>query len=230
MNTPRESVRRGVELPSDYVDIDGLCPDLQPSRLRERIGHRPNSETLQPPVIPMPTSIRSRSLRLTVVVCLLSGLLVGHVSVRYLFGTLFGFVKYRGLAPVAPWVVLLLYLLLLIGVAVRATIRRGIPGITLGLGLLLLAVEPLVSSFIWGDGCEAGSASQASLLPEISVSGARVTLFAWNGSCSVSVTPAIIGISILLLGSALWMGNLPETTHGRWTAFVDAYLPSQTSE
>ena len=63
----------------------------------------------------MSISIHSRSRRLTVVVCLLSGLLVGNVSVRYLFGTLFGFVKYRGLAPIAPWVVLLLYLVVLIG-------------------------------------------------------------------------------------------------------------------
>ena len=189
-----------------------------------------NGETVQPLTLSMPTSIRSRSLRLTVVVCLLAGLLVGHVSVRYLIGTLFGFVTYRGLTPIAPWVVLLLYLLVLIGVAVRAAIRRGIPGISLGLGLLLLAVEPLLSSFMWGDGCEVRGTSQASLIPEISVSGARVTLFAWNGSCSVSVTPAVIGISILLLGSGLWMGNLPETTLGRWTAFVDAYLPSQPSE
>jgi hypothetical protein len=174
----------------------------------------------------MAASIRSRSLRLAVVACLLSGLLVGHVLVRYLFGTLFGFVKYRGLAPVAPWVVLLLYLLLLIGIAVWVAIQRDSPGIPLSLGLLLLAVEPLASSFMWGDGCEVGSASQVSLIPEISVSGARVTLFAWNGACSVSITPAILGISILLLGSGLWMGNLPETTLRRWIAVVDALVPS----
>jgi len=178
----------------------------------------------------MSTPIRSRSLRLTVVVCLVFGLLVGHLSIRYLFGTLFGFVTYRGLAPVAPWAVLLLYLLLLVGVAVGVTVRRGVPGISLGLGLLLLAVEPLLSSFMWGDGCEVGGTSQASPIPEVSASGARITLFVWNGSCSVSVTPAIIGISVLLLGSGLWLGNLPEMTLGRWTASVDGYLPSQTSE
>jgi hypothetical protein len=74
-----------------------------------------NGETVQSPILSMSISIHSRSRRLTVVVCLLSGLLVGNVSVRYLFGTLFGFVKYRGLAPIAPWVVLLLYLVVLIG-------------------------------------------------------------------------------------------------------------------
>lgn len=170
--------------------------------------------------------IRPRSLRLTVVACLLCGFLVGHVSLRYLFGTLSGFVKYRGLAPVAPWVVLLFYLLLLVGMAVFAAVRQGVAGTTLGSGLLLLAAEPLVSSFVWGDGCEVGSTARTSLVPEISVSGARIVLQPWNGSCSVSVTLAVIAIGLGLLGSGLWMGTLPEAALKRWTGFVEAYSPS----
>lgn len=169
---------------------------------------------------------RSRRLRLVVVGCGLFGLLVSHVSVRYLVSALFGFVTYRGLAPVVPFLVLGLYAVSVGALAVLVAARRGRAGAVLGTGLLLLVVEPLTSSMLWGDGCEVGSATGTSLLPRTTVDGAAVVVYAWNGACSASLNTVAIGLGLLSVGVGLWLGSLPEETLTRWLRLVEAYLPS----
>jgi hypothetical protein len=173
----------------------------------------------------MPVSRYYGLSRFTTAACLLSLLLVLHLSLRYLFGTLFGFVKYRGLAPVAPFVVLVLCTVLLVGVAGLTAVRRGVAGLALGAGLSVLAVEPFISSFVWGDGCEVSGTAQASLLPEIVGSGTRLVLQPWNGSCSVTLTLPVIGLSTVFLGIGFWRGHLPEAALSRWMSSLEMHWP-----
>lgn len=174
----------------------------------------------------MPASPSPRSLRLTAIGCGLAFLLVIHISMRYLIGTLFGFAEYRGLSPVIPFLALGVYVLLLGGVAVSAIARRELAGLSLGTGLLILAVEPIASSFLWGDGCEVSAGAGASLLPEILVRqmGRVIVLFTWNGSCSVSLTTPVIGIGVAFVGIGLWAGEILDNFVARWVALLERYL------
>lgn len=180
----------------------------------------------------MSASTQSLPLRLVVISCLLSVLLVLHVSLRYLFGTLFGFVTYRGLAPLVPFLILGLYMILIVGLAVIAGIRRGNAGLVIGTGLLVLAVEPVESSYLWGDGCEVSSAAEASLVPDITISTSRmvVVLHPWNGACSTSLTIVLIGLGVAFVGGGLWMGRLPDAVLSQWMTFIERYWPSKISE
>lgn len=174
----------------------------------------------------MPDDTRSGRLRIAVIGCSLFALLVLHVSLRYLVSALFGFVTYRGLAPTVPFLVLGLYVILLFVLAGILAVRHGKSGVVLGTGLLLLAVEPVTSSFTWGDGCEVSGTAGASLLPEITVDGVRLILYAWNGSCSASLTTVVIGVGGLLAGIGLWMGRLPDVTLTRWITLIETVCPS----
>lgn len=180
----------------------------------------------------MSASTRSLHIRLLVISCLLSALLVIHVSLRYLAGTLFGFVTYRGLAPLVPFLILGLYMLLVGGLAVVAGVRYGNTGLVMGTGLLILAVEPVVSSYLWGDGCEVSSTAGASLVPEIMVSPSRmvVVLHPWNGACSTSLTIALLGLGVAFLVSGLWMERLPDVVLSEWMTFIERCWPSKMSE
>jgi hypothetical protein len=171
---------------------------------------------------------RFRRLRLVVVGCGLFGLLVTHVSVRYLVSTLFGFVTYSGLAPVVPFLVLGLYSVPVGALAVLVAARRGRAGAVLGTGYLLLVVEPLTSSLLWGDGCEVGSTAGVSLLPRTTMDGVAVVVYAWNGACSASLNTLAIGIGLSSVGIGLWMGDLPEEALTRWLMLVETYWPSST--
>lgn len=178
----------------------------------------------------MPVAPRSHRLRLAVIGCGLFGLLVVHVSLRYLFSALFGFVTYRGLNPILPVLVLGVYTVLLVALGVIAAVHRGKSGIVLGTGSLLLAGEPLTSTFVWGDGCEVGGSAGSSLLPEVTGDGAAVVVYAWNGSCSTSLNSVVIGVGVIVVGFGLWTGRLPDSTLARWMALVETYWPSQLSE
>ena len=177
----------------------------------------------------MSISTQSRYLRLVVVSCGLCGLLVLHNSLWYLFSTLFGFVTYREIAPVVPALVLGIHSLLLLALAVVAAVRFEKSGVVLGMGLLLFAIEPGTSSFIWGDGCEVGGGSGASLLSTLTRDGPAVVLYTWNGACSISLNTVAIGIRVLLVGVGLWLEGLPELALSRWMMLIDKYWAVQSS-
>jgi hypothetical protein len=151
-----------------------------------------------------------------VVVCGLFALLAVHVSFRYALSATFGFAEYRGLAPLVPFLLLGVYMLLLGGAAAVSALRRGIAGIGMGAGLLAFAVEPVSSSFLWGDGCEVSNAVGGSLIPEVTVDGLGIILYSWNGACSASINTALLGLGLLALGSGLWRDSLPELAFARW--------------
>lgn len=163
----------------------------------------------------MPTTTRSRTIRLLVIGCGLFALLFSHVVLRYLTGTLFGFAEYRGLAPVVPFLLLGGYMLLLGVVATVVAVRRGISGIGIGTGMLVFAIEPVSSMYLWGDGCEVGSTTGAALLPEVAVEWPGVILYPWNGACSATLSTVLLGVGLLLVGSSLWRDNLPDVAFAR---------------
>lgn len=172
-----------------------------------------------------------RFLRFTVIGCGLAILLVMHVSVRYLIMTLFGYVTFSGLAPVVPWLVLSGYLLLLGGAGLGTAVRRTGPfGLGLGTGLLILAVEPILSSRVWGDGCAVSANAAAGLVPDIIVSPMtmRVILHPWNGACSVTLYAPVIGLGIVLVGSSLWMGQIPDEVASRWMSLLNRHSRSRS--
>lgn len=178
----------------------------------------------------MPDVPVSRRLRLAVIGCGLFALLVVHVSLRYLIAASFGYVTYRALAPTIPFIVLGIYMVLLLGLAILLAVWRGGPGVVLGTGLILLVIEPVTSMFIWGDGCEVGGRAGASLLPEITVDGAKVILYAWNGSCSASLNVVVIVGGVCLAGIGLGTGKLPDIALTRWMTFIETYRSSVASE
>jgi hypothetical protein len=165
-----------------------------------------------------------------VVSCGLCGLLVLHISLRYLSSTLFGFVTHREIAPVVPAFVLGIHSLLLLALAVVAAVRFEKSGVVLGTGLLLFAIEPGTSSFIWGDGCEVGGGGGASLLSTLTRDGPAVIFYTWNGACSISLNTVAIGIGVLLVGVGLWLGRLPEVTLSQWMMLLETYWPVQSSK
>jgi hypothetical protein len=112
---------------------------------------------------------------------------------------------------VIPFLLLGVYALLLGGAAAVSAVRRGIAGIGMGAGLLAFAVEPVSSSFLWGDGCEVSNAVGGSLIPKVTVDGLGIILYSWNGACSASLNTALLG-----LGSGLWRDSLPELAFARW--------------
>ncbi|PSQ24280.1 hypothetical protein BRD04_01665 [Halobacteriales archaeon QS_9_67_17] len=170
----------------------------------------------------MSATTQSYSVRLLVVGCGLFTLLAVHVSFRYALSATFGFAEYRGLAPLVPFFLLGVYMLLLGGAAAVSAVRRGIAGIGMGAGLLAFAVEPVSSSFLWGDGCEVSSAAGESLVPEVTVDGLWITLYSWNGACSASLNTALLGLGLLVLGRGLWRDSLPELAFARWLHAVGA--------
>lgn len=178
----------------------------------------------------MPTAGRFRHFRLPVIGCGLFALVVIHVSLRYLFSTLFGFVTYRGLAPPVPFLALGAYMILLVGLAMMAAVRRGNAGVVLGVGLLVLAVEPITSAYLWADGCEVSTNAGASLVPEMTVDGVAFVLYSWNGACSTSLNTVLIGIGLLWVGSGLWTGSIPDVALARWMSLIEVYWPSEVSE
>jgi len=160
----------------------------------------------------MTISTGSRDVQLTEVGCLLFGLLVVHIVLRYLAAVLFGFVTYRGLAPAIPWLITGIHMLLFVVLGVGVAINRGKAGGLLGGALLLLSVEPLSSAFVWGDGCEVSSNLGSTLFPEVTIQPGAVILYAWNGGCSASLNIALIGISALLAGGGLWLSIVSDST------------------
>lgn len=175
-----------------------------------------------------PAPVYPRRLRGAVLGCLLGALFVVHVVVRYLFGTLFGYVEYRGLAPVVPFVLLAGYGLLLAALAVGAVRLWGFGsvGMPVGLGALLLALEPGSSAFLWGDGCEVAGRAGGSLLPKVTGDGVAVVLHAWNGACAVSLNTAHVGVGLLLVGSGVWAGGIPDVLLRRWLRMLDRDHPA----
>ena len=169
----------------------------------------------------MSATTQSRSVRLLVVACGLFALLAVHVSFRYALSATFGFVTYRGLAPLVPFLLLGVYMSLLGGAAAVSAVRRGIAGIGTSAGLLAFAAEPVSSSFLWGDGCEVSNAVGGSLVPAVTVDGLRILLHSWNGACSVSLNTALLGLGLLVLGSGLWRDSLPELAFARWMNAVE---------
>jgi hypothetical protein len=151
-----------------------------------------------------------------VVGCGLFALLAMHVSFRYALSATFGFAEYRGLAPLVPFLLLGVYMLLLGGAAAVSAVRRGIAGFGMGAGLLAFAAEPVSSSFLWGDGCEVSNTVGGSLVPEVTVDGGRIILYSWNGACSASLNTALLGLGLLVLGSGLWRDSLPGIAFARW--------------
>lgn len=168
-----------------------------------------------------------RILRAAAVGCVLFSVFLIHVAMRYLHISLFGFVKYRGLAPVVPWIVLGAYLVLLLvlaGLAVRQGERAGL---ALGIGLLLLAVEPFT---ILNGGCEVGSAGGTqTTIPRLAVDGVAVIVWSWNGSCTMYLNSLVLGLETLVIAAGLWLGSLPDVAFTRWLQLINAYWPPASS-
>ena len=169
----------------------------------------------------MPTTTRSRTVRLLVIGCGLFVLLFSHVVLRYLDSVLFGFVEYRGLAPVLPFLLLGGYMLLLGVVATAVAVRRGISGIGIGTGTLVFGIEPVSSMYLWGDGCEVGDTAGTTLIPEVAVEWPGVVLYSWNGACSNTLNTVLLGIGLVLVGSSLWRDTLPDVAFARWMNVVE---------
>lgn len=143
---------------------------------------------------------------------------------RYLHISLFGFVKYRGLNPVVPWVVLGVYLVLLVILAGIAVRWRGGAGLALATGLLLFAAEPFTTL---NGGCEVGTAAGVfPTIPRVAVDGTAILLESWNGSCTAYLNSLVEGFGALWIAGGLWFDSLPDRTLDRWTAVVERYWPS----
>jgi hypothetical protein len=164
--------------------------------------------------------------RRTVAACLLGGLLLAHVLFRYLFAALFGYVTYRGLAPMIPFIALGLYMLLLVTIAVGAVVRYRRAGLLIGAGLLVLALEPLGSAMLWGDGCEVGGGGKSLLLPKVTIADLRIVVYAWNGSCGASLTPQVIGPGLGLVVVGFRRARVPARVLDRWLALVERCWPA----
>jgi len=172
-----------------------------------------------------------RRYRVVVVACGLALLLVGHGFLRFLSAILFGFVKYRELAPWVPSIVFLGHTLSLAGAGVFAAVRRGVAGLLLGIGLLVLAVEPLSSSFVAGDGCEVSATAGTFVAPEVAYGGGAIRLYTWSGACTATLSTVTLGVAVLFLVAGLWLGTLPDTALSRWMALVRTHwLPRSHAE
>jgi hypothetical protein len=174
----------------------------------------------------MSASIQPRVLRLTTLGCGLTLLLVLHVSVRYLVMTLFGYVTFEGLAPFVPWLVLGGYFLLLGGVAVATTVRQGrLSGLGLGAGFLIMMSEFVISSIVWGDGCEVSATVGPSLVSGwiIAPMTMRIVLLPWNGACTVTLFVPGILLGIAIVGIGLWLGEIPAKIASEWMSFLDNF-------
>lgn len=161
----------------------------------------------------MATANKFHPIRLTVMGCVLFGLLVAHLAIRYLHISLFGFVKYRGLAPVVPWVILGAYILLLGVLAVVAVYRLERNGLAIGTGLLLFAVEPFT---ILNGGCQVSSSAGLASIPRVAWDGAAIVIWAWNGSCSMYLAYPLVAVALLLVAVGMWVGSLPDVALSRW--------------
>jgi len=174
----------------------------------------------------MSTTIRPRTVRSPVIGCGLFALLFGHVVLRYLDSALFGYTLYRGLTPEVPFLLLAAYMLLLGAVAILSAVRRGRPGISIGVGMLVFAIEPISSAFLWGDGCEVGGTTGASLVPEVAVDWPGIVLYSWNGACSATLNTVLVGVGLLLVGGGLWRDDLPDIAFDRWMDMIETSAPA----
>lgn len=155
----------------------------------------------------------SLPLRLGVVCSPVVAVLAGHLAMRYLHVSLFGYVTYRGLPPVVPWVVLGASLLVLVALAGLAVRRWSGPGLALGAGLLLLAAEPFA---ILDGGCEVGAATgAASIVPRVVVDGVAVVVYSWNGACDAHLHGVVLTAGVLSVAGGLWFSSIPGTVLGR---------------
>lgn len=142
-------------------------------------------------------------------------LVVVHVLMRYLMALLHGFATYRGFPQAITLTVFFGYAVLLAGVAVATVRHRAWPGLVLGTGLLVLAIEPYTSTMRWGDGCEVAGGASLSLLPEVTVTLGAVRLGAWNGACTASVNIVFVSVAVLWIAVGLWLSTLPATAYDR---------------
>lgn len=170
-------------------------------------------------------NFHSNQTRLKIFGLILFCLLGTHLMIRYLSSTLFGFATYKGLNSIVPFAVLWGYLLLLVVLAIYTALRLGNYGIILGTGLLLLATEPFISIFLWGDGCKVGGHSGATLVPEFTIESGVVVLYTWNGACTTSINTALIGAGILLAGLAIWLGRFPNFVLKLLIKSIQTYWP-----
>lgn len=149
--------------------------------------------------------------RLIARVAVLCGVVVSHIAVRHLHSVLFGYVTFRGVAPLLPWVFLAAYCGLLGLSAVVAVLRWGRSGAPTGIGVLLLTVEPFTSMLLFGDGCAVGGSVGMPLQPQIGWNGPAVALYSWTGACSASINLLVVGLGALGIGSGLWVHGIPDT-------------------
>jgi len=167
------------------------------------------------------STTRPRTVRILVIGCGLFVLLFSHVVLRYLDSTLFGLAEYRGLAPVVPFLLLGIYMLFVSSVAIVVAVRRGIAGISIGTGILVFAIEPVSSMYLWGDGCEVSSTAGTALIREVAVEWPGIILYSWNGACSATLNTVLLGVGVLLVGSGLWRDDLPDVAFARWMNAIE---------
>jgi len=156
-----------------------------------------------------------------VIGCGLFVLLFSHVVLRYLDSALFGFAVYRGLAPAVPFLLLGGYILFVGSVATVAVVRRGRSRPGIGTGMLVFALEPISSIYVWGDGCEVGSTAGASLMPEVTVEWPGIVLYSWNRACSATLNTVLLGVGLLLIGRGHWRDTLLDVAFARWMNTIE---------
>jgi hypothetical protein len=173
----------------------------------------------------MAATTHARRLRLPVLGCLLFGLLVTHVSVRYLLSTLHGFAVYRGLDSRVSVAVLGLYVSSSLVVNTIVIIRHEAAGGVSGAGFVLFAVEPFTT--IFEAGCQVAAGSGSPLLPAVTVDGIVVGLSTWNGSCGTPLNTPVIAVGLCCVAGGLWMANVPAVVLTRWLGVLDPYCPGR---
>jgi len=122
---------------------------------------------------------------------LAAGLGAGHLFVAYFHIVLFAQVTYAGWPPVAPWLFLGAYAVSMSGVAAVGLARRDAAGALVAAGTGTLAVEPFVSAFLVGGGCEVAPGSVG--LPSITLDGVGLVVETSGGACTTAVAlPALL--------------------------------------
>jgi len=148
-------------------------------------------------------------------VLLAAGLAVGHLSVVYFHIVLFAQVKYAGWPPVVPWLFLGAYAVSMTGIAIAGVARRDAVGAIVAAGTGTLAVEPFVSAFVVGAGCEVAPGSAG--LPSAALDGVGLVVGTPGGACTTAVALPALLVAPPLVAVGVRAGALSAPV-ARWRA------------
>lgn len=116
---------------------------------------------------------------------------VGHLLVASAHVVLFAQVTYADWPPVVPWLFHGAHAVSLTGIAVAGLARRDAAGALVAAGTVTLAVEPFVSAFVVGAGCEVAPRSVGA--PSVALDGVSLVVQTPGGACATAVAlPALL--------------------------------------